>query len=254
MVRRITEFVLVLSLFATVLVGQTQGTDAPKADAGKQAKPAGDWVNWDEVQKQFSDEAIKKITDPDAKAAVQKIKDENIDTRTNALADFKKGAGLGISIAVGNRGNSIDDAAVINNKVVVTSRPKDHPRAALEIHQLFTTNVFSSDGRRAAVEQLKACGVEPVNCPMVGIGPFAALQTGDNDAINSVGFGVMLGLRTDPRQTSSFNLGLGIAFDSHIKQLANGFTEGQAPPDNATEVKFTEKSTRRFLITLSFAF
>jgi len=64
----------------------------------------------------------------------------------------------------------------------------------------------------------------------------------------------MLGVRADPRKGSSFNIGIGIVFDAHIKQLASGFVEGKELPAGETQIKFTERSARRLLVTLSFAF
>jgi hypothetical protein len=239
MVRSIL-LVALLCLSTTVVAQNTQ--------------PAGDWVNWDEVEQRYSTKELEKITDPEARAAAESFAAEAGTARTDALSDFKKGAGLGLSVAVGSEQNSIEEARVVNKEIVVTRRSKDQPRAALEIHQLFTTNVLTEKGRKAAREQIRACEVDPVNCPMFGVGPFAAIQIGGDDAINSIGLGLMFGFRSDPRQDSSFNIGIGITADSRVKRLAPGFVEGGALPADETEVRFTEKSSRRLLVTLSFAF
>ena len=189
--------------------------------------------------------------DTAAKAAkAQEAEEQN---RKDALADFKTGAALGISIVLGGD-DVIDEAAVVDKRIVVTRRAKDQPRAALEAHQLFTANPFSENGRQTMRDQLIACGKSALDCPMFGLGPFAAIQTGSDNSISSAGLGVMLGLRSDPRRDSSFNVGLGLVWDTRVRGLASGFVEGQPLPAGETEVRFTERSARRMMVTLSFAF
>jgi hypothetical protein len=204
-------------------------------------------------RKLTTDDLSKMSATAAAKAA--KIQEADEQNRKDALADFKTGAGLGISIVLGGAGDDvIEDAKVVNDRIVVTKSATDQPRAALEAHQLFTGNPFTASGRQTMRDQLEACGRSSIDCPMFGIGPFAALQTGDDNSISSAGFGIMLGLRSDPRRDSSFNIGVGLVWDTRIKTLAEGFEEGEPLPTGATEIQFAEKSARRLMITLSFAF
>ena len=189
-----------------------------------------------------------------AETEAARLTEREAQDRRDALDDFKKGAGLGISVVIGDNDDVIDDATVVDGKVVVTERSRDQARAALEVHQLFTANPLTANGRRAIREQVERCAQDTINCPLVGIGPFAAIQTGDSDSISSVGLGVMVGVRSDPRQDSSFNVGLGIVFDNSVKGLAPGFVDGQPLPTGQTQVQFTENSSRRLMLTLSFAF
>jgi hypothetical protein len=189
-----------------------------------------------------------------AETEAARLTEREAQDRRDALDDFKKGAGLGISVVIGDNDDVIDDATVVDGKVVVTRRSRDQARAALEVHQLFTANPLTANGRKAIREQIERCAQDTINCPLVGIGPFAAIQTGDSDSISSVGLGFMVGVRSDPRQDSSFNVGLGMVFDNSVKRLASGFVEGQPLPAGQTQVQFTENSSRRLMLTLSFAF
>jgi hypothetical protein len=207
-----------------------------------------------------AEEQSDKLTQADlasmpagAAAKAAKAEEAEEQNRKDALADFKNGAALGISVVLGSH-DVVEDAVVVNNAIVVTKRAKDQPRATLEAHQLFTGNPFTGGGRQVMRDQLISCGKDAIDCPMFGVGPFAAIQTGDDNSISSAGFGLMLGLRSDPRRDSSFNIGLGLVWDTHVKALASGFKEGKALPTGETEVRFTEHSARRAMITLSFAF
>lgn len=203
--------------------------------------------------KQLTLQEIADLPEDQAEAKVAELQEAEAKDRQDALADFKRGAGLAISIVMGQE-ESIDEAAVVDEKVVVTRRSKDNVRAALEVHQLLTANIFTSSGRAHLRKQIEDCGDDPVDCPLFGIGPFAAIQVADDNAISSAGLGVMVGVRSDPRAESSFNLGLGLVWDNRVKTLADGFVEGQPLPTGETAVRFTEKSSRRLMLTLSFAF
>jgi hypothetical protein len=189
-----------------------------------------------------------------AETEAARLTEREAQDRRDALDDFKKGAGLGISVVIGDNDDVVDDATVVDGRIVVTRRSRDQTRAALEAHQLFTANPLTANGRKAIREQVERCAQDTINCPLVGIGPFAAIQTGNDDSISSVGLGFMVGVRSDPRQDSSFNVGLGMVFDNSVKKLAPGFVEGQPLPTGQTQVQFTENSSRRVMLTLSFAF
>jgi hypothetical protein len=197
---------------------------------------------------------IQRLNEQGAEMEANRLSTNEAQDRRDALDDFKKGAGLGISVVLGKNDDVVDSAIVVDGKIVVTRRSRDQVRATLEAHQLFTNNPFTARGRKAIRDEVELCADNTVNCPLIGIGPFAAIQTGSTDSVSSVGLGVMLGVRSDPRQDSSFNLGVGIVFDNAVKELAPGFVEGQALPTGQTAVQFTENSARRLMLTLSFAF
>jgi hypothetical protein len=202
----------------------------------------------------LSPQEISRLDESGAENEATRLTEKEAQDRRDALDDFKKGAGLGISVVIGDNDDVVDDATVVDGKVVVTRRSKDQTRAALEAHQLFTGNPFTSSGREKIRHQVERCATNSIECPLVGVGPFAAIQTGTDDSISSVGLGLMVGVRSDPRQDSSFNVGVGMVFDNSVRQLAPGFVEGQPLPAGQTQVQFTEKSARRLMLTLSFAF
>jgi len=186
-----------------------------------------------------------------ARATVATLREAEAKDRQDALADFKKGAGLGISIVMGSNDDAIEEAVVVNSRVTVTRRSKDNVRATVEIHQFLTPSMFRRGGLKQEIED---CGEDPTDCPLFGFGPFAAIQVADDNAISSAGLGLMFGLRSDPRKESSFNVGIGLVWDNRVKTLAKGFVEGQALPAGETAIRFEERSTRRLMMTLSFAF
>jgi len=53
-----------------------------------------------------------------------------------------------------------------------------------EAHQLFTANPFTS-GRKRIREQVERCATNTIGCPLAGIGPFAAIQTGSDDTVSA---------------------------------------------------------------------
>jgi hypothetical protein len=157
-------------------------------------------------QKQLTSAEVANLQTDAAKVKVAELQEDQAKDRQDALADFKRGAGLGISIVMGQN-DTIDDAAIVDKKIVVTRRSKDNVRAALEVHQLLTANIFTTNGRDRVRKQIEECGEDSTACPLFGVGPFAAIQVADDNAISSAGLGVMFGVRSDPHHETSFNVG-----------------------------------------------
>lgn len=237
-------FVVAAALFVFTACATGRGT-TPSTEASAARQDSGNLLTRQE---------ISGLSQADAQIALAQLQEEEAQNRKDALEDFKTGAGLGISVVIGDSQDVIDDAAVVDKKIVVTRRAKDQPRAALEAHQLFTANPLTAPGRQAIRQQIQDCATNPINCPLMGVGPFAAIQTAADNSISSAGFGLMLGVRADPRKGSSFNIGVGIVFDRGVKELASGFVEGKDLPPGESQVRFTERSARRLMVTLSFAF
>jgi hypothetical protein len=247
--------VIMAVLFASCASSRSQRT-APESESSTTIQPT---VQTSVDAPSVTDRmlTIKEVVDlneAQAEAKVAEKQAEQAQDRKDALDDFKKGASLGISIVLGEEQNVILEAVEIDDKITVTRRAKDQPRAALEAHQLFTANPFTPTGQARIRQQITDCGKSPINCPLVGYGPFAVLQTGNDSSISSVGVGLMVGVRSDPRKASSFNLGVGIAFDSGLRELAPGFVEGKPLPTGENQVRYTERSSRRPMITISFSF
>ena len=85
------------------------------------------------------------------------------------------------------------------------------------------------------------CKTGDKNCvfqPVVrwGHGPFVAFQNGTDQVIQAIGIRWMVGCRRDTavvvgtKDTSSWNLGLGIMVDPKAKVLDDGFNEDEPPP------------------------
>ena|ERR1044071_2237830 len=208
----------------------------------------------EKTSRQQQAEDIAKMDTATAQANLALAQGAEAQERQDALADFMKGAGLGLGVAVGSRKNTVDDAAIINNKITVTKQQRDHLRVGFELHQLFTHNILTKTGKAAAKQELIDCAKDPIDCPMIAVGPFASIQSSAENTLDSFAVGAMVGVRSDPRQRTSFNIGVGIVWDAHVKTLADGFVEGQAPPTGETTVRFREGTARRFLVTVSFAF
>jgi hypothetical protein len=248
---------VVISLAATAPALQAQGQITP---ANPPANPQGTsepepsaadkpWVEFDKAYKLPTPQDV--AANPAAQVQQQAGKESQ--DLGNALSDFKRGAGVGLTVAPRGR-DRIDGAAVVNGKIAVTQQNTNAARLMFEFHQLFTTNVITSKGRAAARRELKLCEANPIDCPIYGIGPFLAVQTSEDDLIASVGAGIMMGLRSDPRKTTSFNIGIGVQWDTKVKKLADGFVAGQPLPTGEKEIRFKESGEARLMVAFSLAF
>jgi len=227
---------------------------AVKAQAPPAVSPEDQpWVDFDKTYQLKKPEEIQKMPSDDAKAELQQKTAKESKDLGNALSDFKRGGGVGLTVAPQAKGR-IDEAAVVNGKIVVTQQNTNAARLMFEYHQLFTTNVLTSKGRAAARRQLLQCEANPIDCPMYGVGPFLALQTSQDDLIASVGLGIMMGIRNDPRKNTSFNIGIGVQWDSKVKELADGFKAGQPLPAGEKDIRFKESGKARLMLAISLGF
>jgi len=95
-----------------------------------------------------------------------------------------------------------------------------------------------------------------VNDVRFGVGPFAAIGVDDQDLLNGVGGGIMIGgkrVTGSGDAATSFNLGIGPYLVGEIQTLASGFSEGQAPPGGATEVRYRTEEDWKLLVMFSFS-
>lgn len=243
--------ILFIILIATSFGAVAQAQEEPPPPPPPPPPPSE--KEWADIEKYFSPADVAGMDETEAKQTLQQVSAQQSQQRGEALADFKRGAGLGITVAP-DASERIDEAFLVDNKIVVTKENTNAARMMFEFHQLFTTNVFSSKGRAAAREQLLACESNAINCPMFGIGPFMAVQMSEDDLVSSVGLGLMIGLRNDPRKETSFNFGVGLQWDSKAKQLADGFKPGQGLPTGETQIRFKEKGEARLMFGISLGF
>lgn len=151
-----------------------------------------------------------------------------------ALSDgfSKHNFGVGLSFTVDTGSNDrVKSAELVNGIVRVTDEENGIPRFILEYH---TFNW-----------ELKKAGI--------GIGPFVALQTGDQEIINAVALGVMFGLKKGKTDKLSFNLGVGISADPNVQILGEGLNPNEALPDGETEIRFKEETQYGVMIVFSTA-
>ena len=132
--------------------------------------------------------------------------------------------------------------------VVVTKASGSRPALLLENHLLMPI----PNCKNCEVVALDGGGTAPLRPVSVGWGPFLSLQSSQEDIVDSIGFGLMVGLRqgTD----NAFNIGLGRVLDPNAKSLAEGFVDGQPAPPGATEVQFLQESKWGWVVLVSFSF
>jgi hypothetical protein len=176
------------------------------------------------------------------------------DADEKSVVDFKGmgfGVGIGFSKDVG-KGKIVQEAQVINGFVRVTDSRRDIPRLVLESHYFWVAK-------------------KPAHW---GWGPYVAVQTGSNEIMESIGAGLMLGLRRakievpvtsdsngdqqvgEPKvNTDSFNVGVGAILDSHSKVFRSGVQEDAAIPAGEEGSPLTRVTSRwgaSLRVSLSF--
>ena len=88
-----------------------------------------------------------------------------------------------------------------------------------------------------------------------GIGPFVAVQPGQDEIIDAVGFGIMTGFKRPGRDNNnSFNIGLGAIVDPNVTVLGTDVRENEPLPAGETEIRTREENQWGILLLFSFAF
>jgi hypothetical protein len=148
-------------------------------------------------------------------------------------------AALGFGIAVGYSfglgGDRVESAEVVNNIVRVSEDNTDEARVLSEAHWFFTPWGYD-----------------------IGIGPYASISTSQSsEGIGSFGLGLMIGFRDKSNQSSkSWNIGVGIIFDSDVKVLGDGISENAPlpPGENPDTVRLKEESKPALVVLVSRGF
>lgn len=169
-------------------------------------------------------------------AAERKTRNEN-----RKFADLNFGVGLAVSGDLGAR-ERIGDAAVDANGIVRVNR-KDNVknRVMLESHYFFCKRECNQ-------------GAEPAR---VGWGPMMAIQPGEDEIIDAMAIGFMIGLRRGTsRPGQSFNVAVGAIVDPSVKVLGDEFDENRpAPLDGAgapLPIRFQERDQWGWMVMFSF--
>ncbi len=169
-------------------------------------------------------------------AAVQKLLAEQ-----QAAQDFGKlgfGAGLSLTIDLGTK-DRIAEAQIVKTIVRVTDQNNAIARLLLETHYLF-----------------KPAGSGPFGLAekMWGVGPFVAVQPGEDRIIEALGFGLMIAFRREETKTDSFNIGVGFMIDPNTRVLGDGFVANAAAPNGEEEVRYRETAQKGLMLMTSFSF
>ncbi len=147
---------------------------------------------------------------------------EALETKARKEDDFrglKWGVGFGFSYS----GNVISEAAVVDGVIRATKETSQQAKALLEGHSYFLCDKKKTKGDH-------------------GCGPYVGVVADSNDVLAGVSIGFMWGWKsTQPDTSQGFSLGLGVLLENDVKDLADGFHEGEPLPPGETQIRFVEK-------------
>jgi hypothetical protein len=152
--------------------------------------------------------------------------------------------GVGASITSNRRKNAIKDAVVDSSRIVRVTREDDTSIGyLLEAHYFF-------------VPDRPFLNLATGNW---GIGPFVAVQAGNEKALSGLGFGLMIGFRQvgsalTPTSNLSWNFGIGAIYDPSVKVLGNGIVADRPLPAGETVLRTTEVGSWGLMLMSSFNF
>ena len=146
------------------------------------------------------------------------------------------GAGLGFVLDLEGK-EKVGEAEVVNG--IVRIRDENDGSAGL----MLETHYFFHPGHGADNTE-----------PGWGVGPFVAVQLGNDELIQTVALGIMFGVRRHERSASSFNIGFGLAVDPDAQVLGDGLVANEPLPVGETGIRYKEEAQYGFLIVTSFSF
>ena len=145
--------------------------------------------------------------------------------------------GVGVAFTLDWGGQSrVKDAELVNNIVRVTESQDGEARVLLEVHHFWPLGTGDSE---------KA---------LYGVGPFVSVQPGSDDVIDSLGIGVMVGMRRNAKSNSSLNIGLGLIVDPNSQLLGDGIVANQPLPAGETAIRYKTEYETGFMLMASFSF
>jgi len=138
------------------------------------------------------------------------------------------GAGLGYVLDFEGK-ERIGDADVVNGIVRIKDENDASVSLLLEAHYFFHPRYDS--------QQLD------IKAGDWGVGPFVAAQVGNEDLIETVALGVMMGWRRKAVANSgnSFNIGVGIAVDPDAQVFGDGVEANKPLPVGETAIRYKER-------------
>src|SRR5262245_26871709 len=162
------------------------------------------------------------------------------DANKKTFAGIDWGVGPSLTIDTGSN-DRVEGASLDPNGVVrVDDENNEVVRLTLETHYFFQT------------EDTHFLGL--VDPKLWGWGPFVAIQPGEDEIIDAIGFGVMCGFRYEEDKPASFNVGLGMMVDPNVQVLGDGIEENQPLPPGETDIRFKEKAQWGVMLMFSFTF
>lgn len=187
----------------------------------------------------------RELVAPDAATTLEQARTyadfEDAMAERKAAQEFggvELGAGFSLTFDLG-KNKRVASAQIVNDIVRVTDQNNALARLLLETHYFFKPQ---ADG---------PFGLPP---DMWGLGPFVAIQPGEERIIEAIGLGVMIGFRREETKTNSFNIGVGAIIDPNTRILGDGFVANAAPPAGEVEVRYRETSQLGWMILTSFSF
>lgn len=200
--------------------------------------------------------------------------DETTTKTEEATKDFlglKWGMGVGVIGGFGGD-RAVEKASLDANNIVRVDEEGDlRPQVFLEMHAFLAggkARCWRDYQRKKAAERMEKArnsdAKDPTTwCsnqsttpdpPLMGFGPFIALQSGDSKAIDALALGVMWGFRKDPQQSTSVNVGIGVSFDPSVQVLGGGLKDGKPLPPGEKAVRFKKESQFGWALMASFTF
>jgi hypothetical protein len=171
--------------------------------------------------------------------------------------------GVGISVTTDLHGDSrVDEAELVNGVVRIKKDSDVRTRVMLETHvfakgfnRLPVVTDNATDEPRISTDVSSVTSDTPT-VPMVGLGPFIAVQPGSDEIIESVAVGVMIGWRRTQnlKDTSSLNIGIGYVVDPNTQVLGAGIRPNQTLPNGETAIRYRKTNQGGVLLVTSFSF
>lgn len=215
-------------------VAAAQPTQAPQAEPPP-AQAAGDKADKADAERDDGDKGDKNEKDK------------------QKFGGIEFGIGVSFTADLGSR-DRIGEAMLDPNGIVrIKDENNGRARIMLESHYFFTpcrAFVFRSLGENSCTR-----GKPDPDKTEWGFGPFIALQPGgEENVIEAIGMGLMVGFRKNPATTQSFNFGIGYVVDPNTRVLGDGIVQDQPLPAGETEIRYKETSQSGLLFLASFSF
>lgn len=213
-----------------------------------------------------------------AQAQNQITPEEDAAKTEEATKDFlglKWGAGIGVMGSFGGD-VAVEKASVDANKIVRVDEEGDmRPQMFLEMHVFLNPQARQWRWYQKGKEATRMANVMGVtrtprqdkdkktftpgapkmpDPPLMGFGPFIALQSSDNKVVDAFTVGAMWGVRKGPKESASVNIGLGLSFDPSVQVLGGGLKENDPLPANETAVRFKKEGRFGWALMTSFTF